>query len=296
MDSLSRKTTILGVGLLGGSLGMALRRFGLAETIEAWSPGAATRRACAAAEWCDRVHDSPGEACRGADLVFLCGPVDSIPPLLSEIAPFCGGGCLVTDVGSTKGAICAAAATIFPASHPACFIGSHPMAGSEKSGLAHATPTLFTDRICIVTPGGESPPGAVRRISDLWSAIGMRIHACPPDEHDRIVSHTSHLPHFLAATLANTLAGIAPEWAECSGPGLRDTTRIAAGDPTLWSAIFRSNEAALRESIHDFERALHAMKSALDKTGDSDLGLLLRTARDFRLRLDGNDGTPAPSA
>ena len=287
MDSLARKATILGAGLLGGSLGMALRLFKLAETIEVWSPGPATRKACAAANWCDRVHETPGDACRGADLVFLCGPVDRIPPLLSAIAPFCGEGCLVTDVGSTKGAICTAAATILPPSHPACFIGSHPMAGSEKSGLTHATATLFADRVCIVTPTGKSPPEAVERIRGLWAAIGMSIHTCPPDEHDRIVAHTSHLPHFLAVTLANALAESPPEWMECSGPGLRDTTRIAAGDPDLWAAIFRSNEPAVRESIGHFEQALHSMKGALDKADDTDLAPLLQTARDFRLRLDG---------
>ncbi|MFP4351366.1 MAG: prephenate dehydrogenase [Puniceicoccaceae bacterium] len=296
MDSLSRKTTILGAGLLGGSLGMALRRFGLADTVDVWSPGPATRRACAEAHWCDRVHDSPGEACRGADLVVLCGPVDTSPALLSEIAPFCGGDCLVTDVGSTKGAVCRAAAAIFPASHPACFIGSHPMAGSEKSGLAHATPTLFSGGICIVTPTEGSPAEAVGRIGAVWSALGMSLRTCPPDEHDRIVAHTSHLPHFLAATLANALAGSPPEWAECSGPGLRDTTRIAAGDPALWTAIFRSNEAALRESIHDFEKALHGMKQALDQPDDREIGLFLRTAREFRLRLKENDGARDPSA
>ena len=285
MDCISQKAVILGAGLLGGSLGMAMRERGLAETIHVWSPRESTRTACAEKAWCDGVFETPEEACRGADLVFLCGPVDKIPPLMETISSTCGEGCIISDVGSTKAGICKAGSRWFPANHPATFIGSHPMAGSEKSGLAYADANLFQGKSCILTPVDSSTED-LARLKKFWDALGMKLFECPPEEHDRIVAHVSHLPHALAAALCNGLATMPAEWKQCAGAGLRDTSRIAAGDPHLWAAIFRENETAFRESIRLLESSLASMKASLDAPDDHALLTFLETARAYRLQLD----------
>tara|TARA_R100000027_G_scaffold67739_1_gene68339 strand:+ start:142 stop:1011 length:870 start_codon:yes stop_codon:yes gene_type:complete len=285
METFSQKTVILGAGLLGGSLGMAMRQRGLAGRIHVWSPSEGTRSACLAEKWCDKVHPDPKDACLGADLIFLCGPVDRIPALMEEIAPFCAEGCLITDVGSTKANICEAGARIFPRSHPATFIGSHPMAGSEKSGMAHATADLFDGKTCILTPL-EKESVALDRLRTLWERLGMKRFECTPEEHDRIVAHVSHLPHALAAALCQSLSQLPEEWAHCAGAGLRDTTRIAAGDPALWTAIFRENESAFRQSLAHLQRSLDELSAALDEPEDDALIHYLSTAQEYRERLD----------
>ncbi len=285
MDFLSQKAVILGAGLLGGSLGMALRSRGLAKEVHAWSPSGKTRAACSQADWCDRVHESPQEACQGADLVFLCAPVDTIPFLMESIAPYCGRECLVTDVGSTKAKICKAGILHFAPEHPATFVGSHPMAGSEKSGLAYAESGLFEGKTCLLTPVDTSP-GPLVRLRGLWTGLGMRLFECTPEEHDRIVAHVSHLPHAMAAVLCAGLADLPPQWSQCAGAGLKDTSRIAAGDPNLWAAIFRENETAFRESLDRLEASLAEMRKCLDEPGETRLLSFLEKARDYRLHLD----------
>lgn len=274
---------------------MALRARGLAARIRAWSPSPSTRDRCREADWCDEVSGSAAEACRGADLVVACGPVDRIPGLLAEIAPACGEGCLVTDVGSTKKTICAKAREAFPPGHPARFVGSHPMAGSEKSGLAYADPGLFAGRTCLVTPDEGTDPGALARIRALWEGLGMRTSCFGPPEHDRVVAEVSHLPHALAAILCAMLSERAVESAAAAGPGLRDSTRIAAGDPELWAAIFRENEPALREALARFDERLGSFRRVLASGDDEALAAYLGGAKRFRDGLDagcGREGAP----
>lgn len=288
MKPLSQKTTILGAGLLGGSLGMALRQRGLAKEVHAWSPSERTRKICEKSDWCSAVYRDAAVACEGADLVFLCGPVDTIPPLLEEIAPSCGEGCLLTDVGSTKARISETGSRVFPSSHAATFIGSHPMAGSEKSGLQYADPHLFLGKTCIITPTNQSS-GPLQRLLQIWKELGMETFECSPAEHDRIVAHMSHLPHGLAAILCAVLADLPDDWAACAGNGLRDTTRVAAGDPKLWTAIFRDNETAFRESLKRIQVGLDEMHAALDSPDNLLLDELLGKAREYRVGLEEKD-------
>ncbi len=264
---------------------MALRARGLAGEIRVWSPSPSTRSACAEASWCDRVSDSPEDACEGADLVVLCGPVDRIPPLLEKIAPFCSNGSLVTDVGSTKSAICETGARLFPSDHPASFLGSHPMAGSEKSGLSHARADLFEGRTCFLTPTGAESAGAMEQARTLWEKLGMTLIRCSPEEHDRMVARISHLPHIVASVLAATLESGPPEERLGAGSGLRDTTRVAAGDPSLWEAILLQNGSAVGEALDRFEEELRTFRNAL-RSDDEALRRFLEKARRYRLALD----------
>jgi len=285
MQFFAQNVVILGAGLLGGSLGMAMRQRNLAAKVSVWSPSESTRAACAKTDWCGTVYSSPEEACQEADFVIFCGPVDTIPPLMKRLAPICRPDCLLTDVGSTKARICAAGDQYFSGSRKATFIGSHPMAGSEKSGLPHAEAKLFEGKTCILTPA-DAPLEPLRRLRSFWSALGMTLFECLPEEHDRIVAQISHLPHALAAALCANLSDHPAEWKDCAGSGLRDSSRIAAGDPRLWSAIFRENESAFRESLSNFRKALAELESALDEKGDESLLQFLTKARDYRIQLN----------
>jgi prephenate dehydrogenase len=295
MSSISRKTVILGAGLLGGSVGLAMRKRELADAIHVWSPSPSTRASCEEADWCDVVHEDPLEACNEADLVVLCAPVDKIPALMEEIAPVCGEGCLITDVGSTKASIAAMGNRLFPAQAPASFIGSHPMAGSEKSGLSFADADLFSDKTCILTPTSDAVSG-ILRLRSFWESLGMVLFECPPDEHDQIVAHVSHLPHAVAAILCLSLSKAPENWIRCAGAGLRDTTRIAGGDPQLWAAIFRANEHAVRDALDHMKQSLATWEASLDAPGDTELLSFLETARSFRSRLETENGRHPPNA
>ncbi|MEM0966737.1 MAG: prephenate dehydrogenase/arogenate dehydrogenase family protein [Verrucomicrobiota bacterium] len=282
--------TVLGVGLLGGSLGLALRKHRIAETIFAWSPSASTREACESASWCDDVFDNPKSACEASDLIFLCGPVDQIPPLMEEVSSACKKTCLITDVGSTKKRICEAGNKIFPPGTGPTFIGSHPMAGSEKSGLRFASADLFQGKTCILTPG-EAHLDAAETIGSLWKQVGMNLFQCSPEEHDQLVAHMSHLPHAIAASLSKTLQSSPRKWLESAGEGLKDTTRIAAGDPQLWSAIFLENREAVLGAISSASTVLNEFRDALEHSDRDSLVEFLKHGRSFRKLLEGIEKT-----
>lgn len=253
--------TILGPGLLGASIGIAASERGLAGKIISWSRRAETRAACLAQPWCHAVKDSAPEACRGSQLVIICTPVQTIVPLLAEIATHLDPGALVTDVGSTKSEICGGAMGV--ELHGAHFIGSHPMAGSEQAGMAHARGDLFDGAACIITPMEDTKTEAVGRINSFWKALGMLTTHTSPEGHDEIVAHISHLPHVLATALCSFLLTKNTTWNALAGGGLRDTTRIASGDPGLWQQIIESNREELIRAISGFEEEIHQIKSSL---------------------------------
>jgi cyclohexadieny/prephenate dehydrogenase len=255
--------TILGPGLLGASLAMAVKREGLAARIHTWSRRKETRDKCIGRDWCDAVFDTPEEAVKGAGFVILCPPVQVIPGLLAQLAGHFEDGTLVTDVGSTKASICKAAEDLLP-DHVE-FLGSHPMAGSEKTGLEHARADLFEGQACILTPTGVNTPRSLHWLGDFWADLGMKVGQASPEEHDRIVAAVSHLPHILASVLSENLLHKDPEWKKYAGKGLRDTTRIAAGDPLLWRQIIHDNAGSIREMLKNFRESLDIFEDALDK-------------------------------
>lgn len=256
-----QQITILGPGLLGASLALACKAQAPSQRVHAWSRRPETRTQCRQADWCDAVFDSPEAAVQGSDLIIICTPVETIVPLLAQIAPQLRPDALVTDVGSTKREICEQAPTTLP-SGPV-FIGSHPMAGSERTGMAHARADLFSQACCLITPTGDAPAEAVQRLSAFWEALDMRLAIVSAAEHDEIVAHISHLPHLLASTLCSYLTGKDPSWGNYAGGGLRDSTRIAAGDPTLWQQILKQNRQEVLHAIAGFENELAQLKQAL---------------------------------
>jgi prephenate dehydrogenase len=253
-----QQISILGPGLLGASLALTMKKRGLCQRVHSWSRRAETRAEAMKADWCDAVFDQARAACEGSDLVVACTPVETIVPLIEQISSSLRPDALVTDVGSTKNLICREAQGI-----AVNFIGSHPMAGSERKGMSHASHNLFDGSACFITPLDDARDSEVVRLQNLWQAIGMRVVTTNPEKHDEIVAHISHLPHLLASSLCGYLAGMDDDWKNLAGGGLRDTTRVAAGDPTLWKQILEQNREEVLRAINGFEKELQALKGAL---------------------------------
>jgi prephenate dehydrogenase len=272
--------TILGPGLLGASIGIAARERGLAKRIVSWSRRVETRANCLKQSWCSDVFDCPEAACKGSQLVIVCTPVQTIVPLLTRLSKGLESGALITDVGSTKSRICREAKGVDLGD--ATFIGSHPMAGSEQTGMAHARGDLFDTAACIVTPLEDTPAQQAGRIAAFWEALGMQVTHVSPERHDEIVAHISHLPHLLASALCSFLAGKAPAWKSLAGKGLLDTTRIASGDPELWQQILESNRDEVVRAINGLEEEIHQIKSALINQNTASLKQRLERGKNFR--------------
>lgn len=256
---------ILAPGLLGASVARAARARGLAERITIWARRPEVRAALRSQPWLDDVAETPEAAVAGASLVVLAAPVDKIIELDRQIAPRLHRGCIVTDVGSVKGPICAAAAGHErPAG--ACFIGSHPMAGGEKTGWEHGSDTLFERRVTFVTPAADTPPAALATLENFWRGCGSTVVVKSPAAHDEIVANISHLPQAVATSLACTLAERDGQWRHLAGNGLRDTTRIAASDATMWIEIFQHNREAVLHALTRHETELAAFRQALERS------------------------------
>lgn len=278
------KLAILGAGLLGASVMKTAKKCGVAEICSAWSRSGQTRELCREADYIDEVHDTPEAAVLDADCIVACVPVNRIVPLLAQIVPVLKPGALLTDVGSTKASICAEADKVLPAE--ICFAGAHPMAGSELNGILAARDDLLDGRLCFVADDDRSRrTGARERSEDFWQSLGMHTRRVDPCEHDAIVAHVSHLPHSVAVALSATLAGKPESWRECGAGGMRDTTRVSAGDPHVWRAILEENREQILPALEAFQTRFFALKKALE-TGDSAaLSELLSTASSWRAPL-----------
>jgi prephenate dehydrogenase len=269
--------TIVGVGLIGGSVGLAARRRGLAaHVVGAGRQQASLDRARAVGAIDEAVLDLAA-AVRRADVAVFCTPVDRIAEQVLAAAPGCNPGTLLTDAGSTKAAIVARLDGRLP--DGVAFVGSHPLAGSEKRGPEHADADLFHGRLTVVTPGPHTDPAAVERAAAFWQALGSRVRLMPPEEHDRAVALTSHLPHLLASALAGILPA---ELHELTATGFRDTTRVAGGDPALWAAIFCHNRGAVLQALGRLTARLDEFRAALEAGDRPTLDTLLNQAKKVR--------------
>ncbi len=271
---------ILAPGLLGASVARAARHYGAARKITLWARRPETRLQLKGQPWCDAVADLPADAVRGAQLVILCAPVDQIVPLTQQIAPAVAAGALVTDVGSVKGEISRLGHKAL-AGH-AHFVGSHPMAGSEKTGWEHGRADLFARRTVFVTPLPETEAKAAERVAAFWAALEADVATLEPDAHDEIVAHISHLPQVLASTLCASLARKAPRWRNYAGGGLRDTTRIAGSDPKLWKTILDQNRDEVLRAVRGYQEELHGLERALANRDWFEVQAILERGRAYR--------------
>ncbi len=278
-----RKVTLVGVGLLGGSLGLALRSRGLADQVQGFVRRASSVAECLALGVVDRCSRSLAEAVSDADLVVLCSPVGQMPGLFREMSPHLSPECLVTDVGSVKSDLVAELEPLAQAAGVR-FVGSHPMAGAEKSGPAHARSDLFDGAVCVVTPTLASDAAAVATIRGLWEAVGARVLQMTPVLHDDLVARSSHLPHVVAAELANyVLSPVHPrEQSDLCAGGFRDTTRIASGSPELWRDITLANRRHLSRVLGVFIEDLAEFRLALDAGDEKSIEDFFRQAKTRR--------------
>src|SRR5690554_1634604 len=237
------RVAIIGLGLIGGSLAAAMRARGLATTIVA---GARSERTIERGQLLGLIDEGStdfAEAVRGADLVFLAVPVSSMADAMEKMAPGLTNTVIITDSGSVKGKVIEAAQKAI-AAHISRFVPGHPIAGKEKSGVDAADATLYENHRIILTPTAAPDPQATEKIRALWQAVGAEVLTMEPQEHDRILAETSHLPHLLAFSLVNTLArqDDSLDIFRYAAGGFRDFTRIASSDPLMWHDIFRSEE------------------------------------------------------
>ena len=265
---------------------MAARQFGVARRIVVWARRPEVRVQLETSPWCDAVCPTPEEAARGASLVVICAPVENIAALAAQIRPHLSPTAIVTDVGSVKGSLCRSVLTDYPvAPEGPTFVGSHPMAGSEKTGHEAGCAALFKNRACFVTPLDDTPPAAVETLVRFWHALGCEVTTMHPDRHDEIVAHVSHLPHLAAACLCSLLAAKSPDWRNLAGPGLRDTTRVAGGDPRLWRGILDANRDEVLRALRTYQNELEVLHAALANRNDFELLAILERSKTWRDKL-----------
>ncbi len=275
--------TLIGVGLLGGSLGLALKRRGLARRIRGVGHRPETMQKALAHGAIDEIAASVADAVPGSDLVVICTPAATVPAYLDAVRPLCGKTAVVTDVASTKRGICAHAKRAWAG--PYRFIGSHPMAGSEKFGPEHATADLFENTVCFVEAMNGHAPDAHAAVTELWSALGARAVPADPAAHDLLAARTSHVPHVVAAALARLTSGGGEALRAFAGSGFRDTTRIADGRPELWRDICLTNSEAIGRVLAEVQADLSKFEAALANTDSRALESYFTEARDARRRL-----------
>ena len=286
-----RNISILGVGLIGGSLGLALRSKGFRGVITGLGRRMQTLDIALARGAVDNATTDFHAGLCDADLVVVGTPVDLIPEMVERIAEIRTSDprhLIITDVGSIKGQIVEEIENLLTASD-VHFVGSHPMAGSEQTSVAAARPDLFDGAKCIVTPTDNTHPQALRLVTDLWQYVDTQVCYFSPSDHDLLIAGASHLPHLIASILTNTVGEIGNDTAKAldfAATGFRDTTRIAAGSPELWRAIFMQNAHSLLPMIDSTIENLAQFKNLLENRDDIEIERLLAHAKMLRDALE----------
>ncbi len=277
-----RKTAIIGTGLIGGSIGIALRERCLVEEITGYDHDLETCTRAVERGAIDKTAASVLEAVQGADLIILAVPVLSTVELLKEILPAAGKGALVTDVGSTKAWIMEAVETIIP--EGVSFIGGHPMAGSEESGIRGADPALLENAIYVLTPRPTTPKEVTAKLSNMLEEAGAQPIILDSLTHDRVVASVSHLPHLTAAALVQSVVGTddLELVRTLAAGGFRDSTRIALGNPDVWRDICISNRWALLAALKRYKESLNSLEKHLTAPNAEAMEEYLQQARDYR--------------
>ncbi|HEY5043633.1 MAG TPA: prephenate dehydrogenase/arogenate dehydrogenase family protein [Verrucomicrobiae bacterium] len=275
-----RKITILGVGLLGGSIGLAARRHRLAGEVAGFVRRAASLKDCERAGAVDYATTDLLAAVSNADLVILCTPLAQMRSLTQQFLPALKRGAIVTDVGSVKADVVRELESLV-AKAGAHFVGGHPMAGGEKMGVLAAKTDLYANAVCVLTPTKKSSAAAVRKLEQFWKSLGARTLRLDAAQHDLLVSRSSHLPHLVAAALANLVlhpASPKTQAALCA-TGFRDTTRIASGSPEMWRDIALANRKNLSRSLDAFIADLQKFQRTLKKSDAIAVSKFFATAK-----------------
>ena len=290
-----QKITVVGVGLLGGSIGLAVKHRKLAREVAGYVRRAASLPDCERAGAVDYATTDLLAAVSNADLVILCTPLAQMVPLAQQFLPALKRGALVTDVGSVKAGVTREVGAVVQHAG-AQFAGSHPMAGGEKMGVAAARADLYERAVCVVTPGRTSTAQAVRALEKFWQALGARTLRLDAAEHDLLVSRSSHLPHVAAAALVNLVLapGATPTQAGLCAAGFRDTTRIASGSPDMWRDIALANRKTLARSRAGFAAELKKFQTALQRNDGQAIEVFFVAAKQRRDNWCASGASPSP--
>jgi len=281
------KMTIIGVGLLGASLAKACKERGLVQEITGYGRNRENLGKARALKIIDHCPTSLAEAVKDADLIVLCTPVTTIVPLIQSMIAEIRPGTLITDVGSVKEPVVKEAEKVVP--EGMFFVGSHPIAGGENSGLEASTANLYQGAKCIVTPTEKTDKKALEKINALWQAVGMQIINLSTEEHDFVFGAVSHLPHIIVYALMNTLGALKTQDNRAvtafSGAGLKDITRIASSDPVMWRDICLSNRNHSLDLIDRFQNKLDEIRSTIEKGDGQALKEEFMAANKYRLNV-----------
>ncbi len=272
-----QQLTILGPGLLGGSIGLAVKQRKLAKRVVVWArrPEAGDQAVQLGAA--DATTHDLRRAVAESDVVIFATPIGVMRTLAEQLRGVIRPDCIVTDVGSVKYDVVAQLGALFPR-----FIGSHPMAGSEQAGIEAARRDLFEKATCIVTPTEHSDKTALQAVHDFWKALGCVVRTLPPQEHDEIVARVSHLPHAVAAAVVNVVCRDDGKALNFTGPGFRDFSRIASGPPEMWTEICLENREEIGRSLDALIQELGNLRAALANKDAVELKAMLKRAKHYR--------------
>ena len=283
MRPLFEKVTIIGVGLIGGSMGLAIRGWNLANQVTGVDTDLANLELALELEAVHRISQNNLAAVADADLVVIATPVGLTPGLVSEIAPYLRQGCIVTDVGSTKADVVNQVERLMPLG--TSFIGGHPMTGAETAGVKGADRYLFENAIYILTPSKNTEKKALEKMKMLIEGLGARCIELDPQEHDIMVAAVSHLPHLVATALVNTASELDQEYdglLMLAAGGFRDTTRVASGNPLMWKDICLTNKESILKALDKFAEALERARTLVERCDDLGLKREFEQARELR--------------
>ena len=264
------RVAIIGLGLLGGSIGLAIREYLPGITVTGYDADPDVRTRAAERELAQQVCDTTSQAVHDADLVILCVPVGAMGTVAGELSSALKPGAVVSDVGSSKRTVTEALQTALPG---VAIIPAHPVAGTEHSGPDAGFAELFQHRWCIITPPAGADSGQVAALKTFWKALGAKVEVMDADHHDQVLAVTSHIPHLIAYTIVGTASDLEEvrrsEVIKYSAGGFRDFTRIAASDPTMWRDVFLNNREAVMEMLDRFLTDLAHMREAI-RAGDGE--------------------------
>jgi prephenate dehydrogenase len=283
---LFNRLVIAGVGLIGGSLGLAARERGIVREVIGFGRTEANLKVALERGLISSYTFDPAEAARGADLFLLAVPVEATRSTMEKFIPYLSSGCIITDAGSTKEQVVKTLEQIVPSTLPC--VGAHPIAGTEHSGAAAAFATLFEKRLCILTPTPQTDRSALAKVRALWEGVGMRVEEMDMHTHDQVLARVSHLPHMIAFSVMNAVLDTQVTDVDLlpyAGGAFSDLTRVAASPIEMWRDICTSNREALLTAIVEFEAALSQMKKAIADGDSETLSNVIERAREERQRL-----------
>ncbi len=286
MAVLFHRLLIVGVGLIGGSLGLAARQRGLVGEVIGFGRTESNLKIALERGCIDAYTFDPAEAAQGTDLLLLAVPVAATRRVMEQFIPYLPPGCIITDAGSVKERVVTVLEEILPPSLPC--VGAHPIAGTEQAGAAAAFASLFENRLCVLTPTPTTDPVALARVRDLWQTVGMRVEEMDMRVHDQVLARVSHLPHVIAfsvmnAVLAHPLSGV--DALAYAGSAFHDLSRVAASPVEMWRDICLENRRALLAAVTEFETALADFKAAIAEADGQTLAEAVAAARTERQRL-----------